>query len=98
MTSLYEFTLLTMLAVAAGLRDAKESGCKGSTLIDVEDCMPTRLDPVWTPEKIDHSVAATDLPFLNNNPMTTQELNLEDVGKLAKIVENWNIAAIVRNL
>ncbi len=98
MISLFDYTLLTMLAVAVGLRDAKTSGCKGVTLIDVEDCMPIRLDPIWTPEKISNSVAATDLPFLNNNPMTNQELSLEEVSKLAKIAQNWDITAILRTL
>lgn len=96
--SLYEYTLMTMLALAIGLRDGKKDGYKGSTLFDVEDCMPIRIDPIWTKEKMADSPSAIDLPYLDQDNRTSMKLSMEDVGRLAELVQKWNAHTIVQNL
>jgi hypothetical protein len=94
--SLLDFTLMTCLAIAIGLRDGKSDGYKGSTLFDVEDCMPMRHDPEHDAMK--KSPAALDLPYLDNNPMTGQELNSQEIDKLAKIAKEWDIEVLIKVL
>ncbi len=95
---LYDFTLMTVLALAIGLRDGKKDGYKSSTLLDVEDCMPVRIDPTWTKEKIEKSVSALDLPYLDQDPRSSTKLSLEEVCKLAELVQKWKITALVKHL
>lgn len=96
--TLYEFTLMTLFALAIGLRDGKKDGYKGSEWFDVEDAFPIRIDPTWTPEKIKKSPSALDLPYLDKDPRTLASLSPEQVSNLAAIVENWNIDKIIESL
>ena len=97
-SSLYEYTLMTILALAIGLRDGKQDGYKGSMFFDVEDCMPLRIDPVWSKENMHESPSAIDLPYLDKDERTHTMLSQEDVGRLAELVQKWNITAIVQDL
>ncbi len=87
-----------MLALAIGLRDGKKDGYEGSTFFDVEDCMSIRIDPIWTKEKMAESPSAIDLPYLDRDDRTSMKLSLEDVDRLAELVQKWNIYSIVQNL
>lgn len=96
--STFEFTCMTMLALAIGLRDGKNDGYKGSTLFDVDDCFPVRIDPIFTPAAIKKSASAIDLPYLDKDPRTETHLSLEEVGTLASMVQQWRISQIVMEL
>jgi hypothetical protein len=94
----YEYTLMTMLALAIGLRDGKKDGYKGSMLFDVEDSFPIRMDPVWKVGYIEKSASAIDLPYLDQDPRTTAALTHEEVGQLVVIVQNWKISQTINAL
>src|SRR5262249_43119569 len=73
-----QFFLMTMTALAFGLRDGKQDTYSHSTLIDVEESMPTRPDP----NKADStkSITQTHLPSLDEmaqkaqNPLSPEDL------------------------
>jgi ssDNA-specific exonuclease RecJ len=90
--SLYDYTLMTIFALALGVRDGKNDNYKGSTFFDVEDCMPIRIDPPWNANQ---SPSAIDLPYLDKNPRTNQQLSIEEVNDLAILVKQWNISSII---
>ena len=90
--SLYEYTLMTIYALAVGLRDGKNDNYEGSTFLDVEDCMPIRIDPPWNAEKMP---SAIDLPYLDKDLRTNQQLSKEEVNNLAFLVQQWNISSII---
>ncbi len=96
--STYDYTLMTMFALAIGLRDGKKDGYKGSTFFDVEDCFPIRMDPVFTPGVIEKSASAIDLPYLDQDVRTNTSLSLEEVSKLADMVQHWKINKIIQEL
>lgn len=95
---LFEYTLMTILALAIGLRDGKKDGYAGATLFDVEDCMPRRVDPVPNNDKIEQTVSALDLPFLDKDIRTVQQLTEDETTRLAEIVQKWNISKIIHKL
>ncbi len=97
-SSLFEYTLMTILALAIGLRDGKKDGYTGSTLFDVEDCMPRRIDPVVNKDKIEQTVSALDLPFLDKDIRTLELLSESEISHLAEIVKKWNISTIIHKL
>lgn len=97
-SSLYEYTLMTILALAIGLRDGKKNGYEGSTLFDVEDCMPRRIDPVVIQGKIEQTVSALDLPFFDKDVRTIQVLTEDETNRLADLVQKWNISTIIHKL
>ncbi len=96
--SLYEYTLKTIFALALGLRDGKANSCEGSTFFDVEDCMPIRIDPPWNAENIEKMPSAIDLPYLDQDPRTNQQLGKEEMNNLAALVQQWNISSIINAL
>lgn len=96
--SLYEFTLMTIVALAIGLRDGKKDGFIGSTLFDTEDCFPMRIDPIWSEKIIHESASAVDLPYLDQDSRTNTALTLEEVSKLAALVQQWSISEIILEL
>lgn len=97
--SLLDFTLMTILALAIGLRDGKEDGYKGSTFFDTDDCMPIRIDPIIKNGEIDpQTVSAIDLPYLDQDPRTHEKLSLEEIGILANMVQNWDTVEILAQL
>lgn len=89
----------TMAALAIGLRDAKEDGIINETLIDVEDCMPSRLDaPQATAAKWTEFTCATHLPYLDTNPSSKLTISHDDLQTVAKLVTNWDINKIISEL
>jgi hypothetical protein len=90
---LFNFALLTIFALALGLRDGKKDGMIGSTWFDIDDCMHCRLDP----SKLDDP-AALDLPYLDNDRRTDQYLTLDQVAQLNEIVSKWNILDVMLTL
>lgn len=96
--ALYDYTLMTIFALAIGLRDGKKNSYEGSTIFDVEDCMPVRIDPPWDSEKLEEVPSAIDLPYLDKDPRTDQNLSMEDVENLAHLVQQWNISSIITKL
>ena len=82
------YSKMILLSLAAGLRDGKEDGIRGKhlTLVDTEECMPTRLDPLTN---LDMSIAATHLPLLQD-PLAQRQLPPKTLNTLGQIVEKWN--------
>lgn len=96
--SLYNYTLMTILALAIGLRDGKKDGYIGSTLFDVDDCFPVRIDPLWINGEVQDTPSAIDLPYLDGDERTTARLTHEEIQGLYGIVKKWNIVEIVGKL
>lgn len=96
--SLYDYTLMTILALSIGLRDGKADGYFGSTWLDVEDCMPIRIDPAFQKGEMVNPVAAIDLPYLDKDDRTNASLSIEEVTRLAEVVNKWDIFTIVEQL
>jgi hypothetical protein len=87
-----------MAALAIGLRDAKEDGgIINDILIDVEDCMPNRLDAPktthWT-----QLAAATHLPYLDTNPNSQIAISHEELKMMATLVASWDIDKIISEI
>jgi hypothetical protein len=88
----YAFALMTVVALAIGLRDGKEDGYKGSTIFDLDDVFPVRVDPIFTNGFMD-SPATVHLPYLKDERTNTL-LSKEEIKALAQMVEKWDIAEI----
>ncbi len=59
---------------------------------------PSVLILLMTPQQIEKTPSAVDYPYLDQDPRTDQKLSLEEVGKLADLVDKWKIADIVNTL
>lgn len=95
---LSEFILMSILACAIGLRDGKKDGYIHNTWIDVEDCMPMRIDPEISKEGMQKTASAFDLPYLDEDKRADIKLSLEKIHSIAKTVKNWNIPEIIKTL
>jgi hypothetical protein len=88
----YEYALMTIVALAIGLRDGKEDGYKGSTIFDLDDVFPVRVDPLFTNGFME-SPATVHLPYLKDERTNTL-LSSVEVKAMAQIIEKWDISAI----
>jgi len=100
------FAHILTFALVVGWRDGKECN-KEDVLTDLEECMPRMLTPAIDvsssitsddflksdPSK--HVVAATHLPFLEENTFTEEPFNKKDLQRLILIVNSWNIEEIL---
>src|SRR5581483_7384802 len=93
----YEFTLMTIAALAIGLRDGKHDGFKGSTLFDVEDNFPIRIDPLYAKGQMCSS-CTVDLLYLDKDERTNKHLTKEHINQLYQIVSKWNLFDIMKKL
>lgn len=91
--NLYDFTLMTMLALIISLRDGKTDGCIGSCLVDTADCMHRHIDP----PNLD-SVCALGLNYLDDDKRTNSYLSQEEVAKLYAIITRWKSDEIIEHL
>jgi hypothetical protein len=92
--SIADFSKMTLLALAVGLRDAKMDGIAGAMHLDTEDCMPGRLLPDGSPNK---NVAATHLPYLEH-PFANAEIPKKVLLELGQIVKGWDEKEIYEDL
>lgn len=103
------FAMIVTLALVIGWRDGKDCN-KEDALTDLEECMPRMLTPAFdssghiTPEefiKVRPSgsfVAATHLPFLEEEGLTEDPFNRKDFLKLCSIVSQWDIEKIIEEV
>lgn len=104
------FANIVTLALAIGWRDGHIRNKEDKKMTDTEEIMPRMLTPAYdatshiTPEefiKIDSSksfVAATHLPFLEDEDLTEEPMNKHDFAKLSSIVGQWNVDHIIEEL
>ncbi len=95
---LLEFILMSILACAIGLRDGKKDGYIHNTWIDVEDCMPMRIDPEISKEGMQRTASAFDLPYLDGDKRVDIKLPLDKIHSIAQTVKNWNIPEMLKTL
>ena len=100
------FAHIVTFALVVGWRDGKERN-KEDVLTDLEECMPRMLTPandVSLPVTSEdflqsasstHVVAATHLPFLEEDTLTEEPFNKKDLLRLISIVSSWNIEEIL---
>ena len=85
------FTRMVIVALALGLRDAKPDGYRyGYCLVDLEDHMPARLDPLSDEQA---ACAATHLPLLSS-PLSEQTIPTSAVLSLGELAQEWNLETI----
>jgi len=103
------FAMIVTLALVIGWRDGKDCN-REDALTDLEECMPRMLTPAFEPAghitpddfiRIRPSgsfVAATHLPFLEDDDFTNEPFNRKDLLKLCSIVAKWDIEEIIREI
>lgn len=83
-----QYIKITVFALAIGLRDAHSDNVL-SKLIDVEECMPVRLDP----DARESATPATHLPFLAD-PICEECIGETACTYLKELVSRWNVDLI----
>ena len=104
------FAMIVTLALVIGWRDGNPGNKKNGAIIDAEECMPRMLTPSFQglssilPEDVCKSdaatsfVAATHLPFLEEDELTHELMNGKDLAKLYSIISQWDIDKIVEEI
>lgn len=96
--SVYEYVLMTMAALAIGLRDGKKDGYKGSMMFDVEDVFPCLVNPKFNSEGHMDSPGIIHLPYLDRDPRTDFPLSPEELKSLVSLVIGWNVFEITTKM
>lgn len=79
------FANITILSMAAGIRDVQVDNIANGKLFDAEEIMPNRIEP---PEDVEEACSATHLPFLES-ALKDESINARTFKTIKEKVMSW---------